>query len=337
MLQKTNMKQLKKNKKFKNIFFLGAHDNFNELIKINNNLGLKTFIISSTSQVREKKLDKSKIKILDKLDDKFFLFVKKNVNVEETIFVSLGGRWIYNKKIINFCKNGIFNFHRSRLPFDAGGGGFSWRIMNNDRIDNQLVHKITEIIDVGPILMSDAEVIPAQCILPDQIEKFSLNRFYLFYKNFMKKMINDENLNVKHPPESIGSYYPRLSTNQNGWIDWSYDVYDLVNFINAFEDPYIGASTFYKSKRVFIKKVQVHGGEISTHPYLSGLITRVDKNWLIVSTNSGRSIIIEKVMINNDINIIKEIKVGERFFTPIEKLENSKSFRAKYTPKKNSN
>ena len=79
MLQKTNMKQSKKNKKFKNIFFLGAHDNFNELIKINNNLGLKTFIISSTSQVREKKLDKSKIKILDKLDDKFFLFVKNKV------------------------------------------------------------------------------------------------------------------------------------------------------------------------------------------------------------------------------------------------------------------
>lgn len=328
------MTKLKKNNKFKNIFFLGAHHNFDKLIKINKDNGLNTFIISTTDQVLENKLDKSVINIFNELNDKFFLFVKKKVNIKETIFISLGARWIFNKKLINFCENRIYNFHRSRLPFDAGGGGFSWRIMNNDRIDNQLVHKITEKIDEGPILLSDAEVIPPECRLPDQVEKFSTNRFFLFYKKFILKIINNEEINEIQQPKNIGSYYPRLSTEENGWIDWNYNAYDLVNFINAFEDPYKGASTHYKSKRVYIKGVQVHGGEISTHPYLSGLITRVDKNWLIVSTNSGQSIIIEKVLSNNDTNIIKEIKVGERFFTPFENLEKSKKFRAKYSSKK---
>ena len=32
------------------------------------------------------------------------MFVKKKVNINETIFISLGARWIFNKKIINFFK-----------------------------------------------------------------------------------------------------------------------------------------------------------------------------------------------------------------------------------------
>ena len=331
------MKKIKKSKKFKNIFFLGAHHNFNKLKEINESLDLNTFIVTTSNQVSQNKLNRKIVNIFDKLDDKFLMFVKKKVNINETIFISLGARWIFNKKIINFFQKRIFNFHRSRLPFDAGGGGFSWRIMNNDRIDNQLVHKITEEIDEGPILMSDAEIIPYEFRLPAQIEKFSSNRFYSFYKKFILKVINDENLSEQQQPKTIGSYYPRLNTKENGWIDWNYNAYDLVNFINAFEDPYMGASTFCNSKRVFIKGVQVHGGEISTHPYLTGLVTRVDKNWLIVSTKSHYSIIIEKVLSENQVNIIKQVKVGDRFFTPFEKLEYSKKFRAKYSSGKNNN
>ena len=48
--------------------------------------------------------------------------------------------------------NNLINFHGTRLPLDAGGGGFSWKIMREDRIDNQLVHLIDEGIDTATYL-----------------------------------------------------------------------------------------------------------------------------------------------------------------------------------------
>ena len=32
-----------------------------------------------------------------------------------------------------FFKNNLVNFHGSRLPYDAGAGHFSWRIMKGDK------------------------------------------------------------------------------------------------------------------------------------------------------------------------------------------------------------
>ena len=56
---------------------------------------------------------------------------------ENTLFVSLGARFIFKKDLIkNFFKHNLVNFHSSRLPLDRAGGGFSWRIMREDRIEN---------------------------------------------------------------------------------------------------------------------------------------------------------------------------------------------------------
>ena len=50
---------------------------------------------------------------------------------ENTIFISLGARYIFKKDTIeNFFLNNLVNFRGTRLPLDAGGGGFSWKIMS---------------------------------------------------------------------------------------------------------------------------------------------------------------------------------------------------------------
>ena len=51
----------------------------------------------------------------------------------------MGARYIFKKNTIdNFFFNNLVNFHGTRLPLDSGGGGYSWNIMREDRIDNQL-------------------------------------------------------------------------------------------------------------------------------------------------------------------------------------------------------
>ena len=46
----------------------------------------------------------------------------------------------------------------------------------------------------------------------------------------------------------IGRFNPSLNTLKNGFIDWNMESYDLYNFINAFDDPHNGASTFINKK-----------------------------------------------------------------------------------------
>lgn len=76
-------------------------------------------------------------KIFDKLNNNFAKFISSNVKAENTLFVSLGARFIFKKDLIkNFFKHNLVNFHSSRLPLDRAGGGFSWRIMREDRIEN---------------------------------------------------------------------------------------------------------------------------------------------------------------------------------------------------------
>ncbi len=128
----------------------------------------------------------------------------------------------------------------------------------------------------------------------------------------------------------MGTYNPRLETIKDGLIDWGFLPLDLINFINAFDKPYLGASTFItnkKFKKVFIRDVQLHGGEIYSHPLMSGLIQRHHGDWIIVSTSSNYKLIIKEVNNKKGKNIIKHLKVGDRFYTRIAELEKTKSER----------
>ena len=82
--------------------------------------------------------------------------------------------------------------------------------------------------------------------------------------------------------------------------------------------------------RVYIKKVQLHGGEVQNHPFMSGLIFRHEKKWIVVSSPDQNSIIIEKVLDKDGNNIIHDLKEGDRFYTTPEQKFLSRSKRVRY-------
>ena len=318
------------------VVFIGQSDVFSKLIEINNSLKLDTLIITSSDQSRliDKKID---YKIFDKLDDKFKMFINKNIKVKNTIFISLSARSIFKKDTIeNFFLNNLVNFHGTRLPLDAGGGGFSWKIMREDRIDNQLVHLIDEGIDAGPVIDSDLSLFPKQCQIPIDFEVYKLKKFIEFYTKFLKKIKRGKFFDLKPQLSYLGRYNPRLNTEIDGLINWDLNSYDLINFINAFDDPYKGASTFINNRdfqKLYLKKVHLHGGDSSNHPFMSGIVSRHDKNWIVVSTKSKHMILIEEVLDEKGNNVIKDIKVGDRFYTPYDELDKSKKTRKIYNSK----
>jgi methionyl-tRNA formyltransferase len=327
-----------KNNKFfipniKNIIFFGGSAILKNLIKINKSLKIKTLLITTISQSKNIS-DEINFKIFNSIDKNCKNYILKNFKVEETLFISLGARYIFKKDTINnFFLNNLVNFHGSRLPLDAGGGGISWRIMSEDRIDNQLVHLINENIDGGPILDAETAIFPASCKIPKDFYDYSANNFIKFYQNFIKKIANKEYFDLFNQINYLGKYFPRLNSKINGFINWDLQSYDLANFINSFDEPYDGASTLLNRGNfgtLFIKSAHLHGGEIPNHPFMSGIITRHDNKWLVVSTKNRHSLLIEKVINSKGENIINNLKVGDRFHTPYKLLDSAKNTRVGY-------
>ena len=107
----------------KYIILLGETEVFKNLLEINSNFGLKTFIVTSTHQA--KIINKNiKINIFDNINDKFKKFINKNCKIDNTLFISLGARYIFKKETINNFLNNLVNFHGARLPILDCGGGF---------------------------------------------------------------------------------------------------------------------------------------------------------------------------------------------------------------------
>ncbi len=319
----------------KDVVFLGFTDKFEELIKINKKLKLKTSIITGSDQYKNIKF-KFPVKVFNKIDSKFESYIKKEFDVEKTLFVNIGGRWIYTEKIIKeLFKFNLVNFHGARLPLDSGCSNFTWRILRNDRIDNQLVHLVNEKIDGGPIIFSEKSLFPAYCKIPSDFEKYTVNQRVIFYKKFIEQIVKNKDFHLKFQTDYTGRYNPRINTEQNGWIDWNLKSTELISFINAFDDPYAGSCTMVTNKnfkKVHIKKAHLHGGDSSNHPFMSGIISRHDQKWIVVSTTDHNMLLIEEVLDENKKDIIQHLKEGDRFYSPSEKIENSKNSRTYYSP-----
>lgn len=320
----------------KNIVIIGESQILDEIIKINKRNKLITQVITSSDQ--SKTINKNiNYKIFNKIDKSFKSFVSKNFLIENTLFISLGSRIVFGSKDIkNFFKNNLINFHGTRLPLDAGAATHSWRIMREDRIDIQLAHVIDENIDTGGIIEFKLSLYPKDCKVPSNYEDVRLKKFKIFYETLIKDIKNKKKFFLKNQVNFLGRYNPRLNTNENGYIDWKLDSYDLYNFINAFDEPYDGASTYLNSGKfgkLKIKSVHLHGGDSSNHPFMSGLISRHDKDWIVVSTKGKHMLLIEKVLDKNKNNIISKIKIGDRFITPSSKLDAAVSKRVKVNAK----
>ena len=317
----------------KNIVFLGSLVIDDKFLEINKKYSLNTEIITSPDQKNNNQ--KKNVKVFEKLDKSFEKYISKKFNVKETLFISIASRWIISKKQLeNFFRGNLINSHPTRLPIDAGSGGFSWQIMRGDRICNQLFHLVDENLDTGPIIFNRKSIFPNNCKIPKDYYEHHFSEIIKFYEDFIKKMTNGKKFKMMKQSEYLATYNPRLSTNLHGWIDWNYNSINLTRFIAAFDDPYSGASTYLNKRRVRLKKAHLHGGEIPSHPFASGIILRNDKDWIVISTkDENHKILVEEVLDEKGNNLIKELKVGDRFFTPYDKLENAKNLRVKFGPK----
>jgi len=247
----------------------------------------------------------------------------------KTIGISLGSPWVFKENFIKNFNGKLLNMHGTRLPQNRGSGGFSWQILRKNRLGYCMIHQVDPGIDTGRIVKFKEFIYPMSCKIPKDFIEYYYEQNITFFGEFLVEIKNRGTFDCIGQPEYLSIYWPRLNTLVHGFIDWSWSLSDIGSFIDAFDEPYDGASTFLRDQRVFLKESYADYNDGPFHSFQCGLIYRKGNGFLCVATREG-TLIVKKVYNKKGENIIDNIKNGEKFFTPANYLEKAKAFRAFY-------
>ena len=292
---------------------------------------LATTVITSPDQAPELKRMEVEAHIVDHFDNAAAKLLPPLT--DSWVAISFGARWIFRSEILygtHAFAGRLVNAHGTRLPFDRGGGGFSWRVMRGDRIGCLLLHKVDAGIDTGSVVAFEDYVIPRALQTPAEIAADYERRQLPFVIEYLER---GALLDGVAQPDYAGTYYPRLRTPTHAWIDWSWPAQEIERFILAFDEPYPGARTCWRNAVLILKQTQLHRGEVPHHPFQSGLVIRNNRRWLTVALPGPDSLIIESVTDEKGESLMSRIAEGDRFFTPPERLSTAMQERVTIGPK----
>ncbi len=248
--------------------------------------------------------------------------------------IGLGEVYTFSKKTIILFGGRLFDFMVIRLPQYRGGAHFTWQILRKDRIGCWNIQLINEemvpgVYDSGEILKTRGYAIPEQARIPQDYFKIAHEEALKLFIEFLDEVRKGKEFKFTKLQENLSSYFPRLYTLKHGYINWSWDTDEIETFICAFDEPYPGASTFLNGRRFFLKDCNSQYSEGKFHSFMAGLIYRIYNGSVYIAAKGG-SLIVKQVLDEKGNNIIRALKVGQRFYTPLKYLEDAMLFNAEY-------
>jgi len=188
-----------------------------------------------------------------------------------TAAFSLSCRSIIKRDFIQAVNGMIFNIHPSMLPAERGGGTFSWRILNDNKEVSATLHVLDEGIDTGAIILQKRIFLKKALPTPHDY-LIGTNRVYTDLLEEFLQFCKQGNVPHKPQKEEESSYLPRLYTELNGAIDWSWQDKEIERFIRAFGPPYPGAFTYAGEQRFHIPEARIEALAAPNHPFLKGRV-----------------------------------------------------------------
>ena len=144
-------------------------------------------------------------------------------------------------------------------------------------------------------------------------------------REFLKHLYDGHPLVPVGQNESISTYFPRLHTPTQAYIDWNWNCENIERFIFAFSFPYEGAKTMLGNQVIHIMDCRLVPGLEHSHPFFRGLVYRIDEQNAYIASLGGSLV----VPLNKIVGA--KLSEGDRLYTPLEKLGVACAFRPIYT------
>ena len=247
-----------------------------------------------------------------------------------TLAISLGAPWIFTKEFIDRFESRLLNVHGAPLPEHRGAGGFTWRILMEDRRGASLIHLVDRGVDTGPLIKVTPFEFPGDCRIPVDFERHQHQRDLEFLLEFVDEVTSGATFNLIAQDNKASTYFPRLYASKHGAIDCSCAASQLDRFIRAFDAPYDGAFTQLDDVRVVVRNALLLADEGPFHPFQAGLVYRVHEETACVAASGGGAVAVGCIHDQQGRSMIADRIVGKRLRTPMSWLEDAKRFRAVY-------
>lgn len=253
--------------------------------------------------------------------------LKKHVTLA-TLGLVLGSAWIFDKNTAKLFRRGyLLDFNGIDVPRYRGGAHYTWQILHGNKKSTanlQVISGGPEDYQRGAVIKRLAYDLPQKARTPLDYYNFIGKQELKFLQDFFRELKRGQDFKPGELDESQSSYYPYLSTLSQGWINWGWSAGQIARFINAFDEPYAGAATYAAGKRVHLKDCQLLKAEENYHPFTAGLVVRKNRKYLYVAAVGG----LLKIR-----NRLPAIKLGDRFYTPHDVLDEAMIMRAVYDGK----
>ncbi len=229
---------------------------------------------------------------------------------------SVASPFTFDRDTIDQFDGVVFNDHGAHLPHGKGGGGFSWRILENDREGVVLIHLVTTEVDAGPIVYREPFVFPDACRKPLDFMEFQYRKSVPGLEDFLARLRDNAEFTPVPQDDYFGSFMPRLHTASQAFIDWSWEAGEIRSFVLAFSEPYEGAKTFVQKQLVYVRDCYVDQRITHGHPFTRGIIFNITEEGLRVACRGGTLVITEFEVAEGT-----TLDPGDRLHTPASRLE----------------
>ncbi len=196
---------------------------------------------------------------------------------------------ILTRAVLDVPKYGCINVHASLLPKYRGAAPIQWALINGDSKTGITTMFMDEGMDTGDILLMREIDIPHDMNAQQLFDRLKVLGAEVLIETI--DALQNGKLTRKPQDHSKAVYVPMM-TKEAGLIDWNKSAADIHNLVRG-TNPWPGAYTFYKGKRLKIWKTSVleeppkdlaAAGPDEIQP---GKVMRIHKQSLIAATGSG--------------------------------------------------
>lgn len=202
------------------------------------------------------------------------------------------------ESILHIPKKGVFNVHYSKLPAYKGPDPLFWQLKNGLKEIGVSVHKMTNILDDGPLVFRKAMV-----LMPGENYGLAAARLTLLlsqrFNEIFQNILTGKYIETESAAQNSYFKRPQADDLTINWEEQS--ALEIENLVNAANPRYSGAVTYLNGHLVRILEVSgvdvtfdpgtvVPGAVFHVDPHHGPMVLTADKQLLlfnIVETENG--------------------------------------------------
>ncbi len=262
--------------------------------------------------------------IVDRLEDSPVHFTE--LHCPGAMIMSLMGPFIIPVEVLDLFEGMVFNAHNHPLPQWRGGAVQTWQILAGERRGATCIHLASHQLDQGDVVFREDYVFPPEVRYPKDYNEYSHHRAAAGVAGFVRSIVAGEEIEVTPQDDAVSTYFPRLNTDAQGYIDWDWPGDEIERFVLAFSYALPGASTFARGRRMRIFDCHFVAGGDHAHGFFNGLIIRTDRENLVVACRGGH-LVVPREHIGGE----GSPRLGDRLHTPREFLDKARLVRPIYS------